>query len=220
MTFQELVQVCKDEYGKDNGEWEARYVRFINRGQREICNYRDWSFLMDMANTVNTVAGTESYTLTETDNKKLISVRISTTGYRKRLYPVQYDDFRDIHPSVDTSTERGTPGYYYTVGRSSTNQMNIKLYPVPDQVYTVEYDYYKVPTDMGDDADVPVIPNAYQDLLIDYVLWKSYQHERDLATAAAYRDQFMQGLREMASDYGQPETTEAQYFNYDGEEVE
>ena len=78
MTFLELTQTCKDDFGKDDGEWVARYRRLLNRGQRHIVNAKEWPFMVDFANTVNTVANTAEYTLTETNIKKLVNVRIST----------------------------------------------------------------------------------------------------------------------------------------------
>lgn len=218
MTFLELIQTCKDDFGKSDGAWVARYKRLLNRGQREIANANDWNMLIDFDNTFNTVAGTENYTLTETNNKKLVNLRISTDGYEKRIPISNYDDFTARYPHVDTASERGTPGEATQFGRSSTYQMQIKLYPVPDAVYAILYDYYKEPTDMSDDADVPFFPAMYHDLLIDYVMWKSYQQIREMNMAQIYQAQFQKGLGRMVGDYRSNGSVEAQMIAYEGQE--
>ena len=220
MTFLELTQTCKDDFGKDDGEWVARYRRLLNRGQRHIVNAKEWPFMVDFANTVNTVANTAEYTLTETNIKKLVNVRISTEDSEKRLYPINYSAFTAAVPHVDTTTETGTPDGYYQTGRSSTYQLKVSLYPVPDAVYGLVYDYYKEPTDMSDDADVPAFPTIYHDLLIDYVMWKSYQHIRDFNSAAIYKAQFDTNLGQMMGDYQLTESSETQVITYAGDEGE
>lgn len=217
MTFLELIQTCKDDFGKSDGEWVARYKRLLNRGQREIANANDWGMLVDFDNTFNTVAGTEGYTLTETNIKKLVNLRISTDGYEQRLEPVNYDVFTAMYPHVDTATERSTPNLYTQNGRSSTYQVQIKLYPVPDATYGIIYDFYKEPTDMSDDADVPFFPAMYHDLLIEYAMWKSYQQVRDGQMAQVFQAQFQNGLRKMIGDYRSNGSVEAQMIDYEGE---
>ena len=78
MTFLELTQTCKDDFGKDDGEWVARYRRLLNRGQRHIVNAKEWPFMVDFANTVNTVANTAVNPLTDKNINKLVNVLIPT----------------------------------------------------------------------------------------------------------------------------------------------
>lgn len=220
MTYIELIQTCKDDFGKDDGEWVARYKRLLNRGQRLIANAKDWPFLIDFDNTFNTVAGTESYTLTETNIKKMLNLRVSTDGFEQRVTPVNYNEFTSIYPHVDTATERACPSIYTPAGRSSTYQLLVKLYPVPDAVYGMVYDFWKEPTDMSADADTPFFPTMYHDILIDYVMWKSYQQIRDMNSASVYKTQFEQNLRTMMGDYQLNESAEAMTISYAGDEVE
>lgn len=220
MTFLELVQTCSDDFGKTNGEWVSRFKRLLNRAQREIATAKHWPFFTDYGNSFNTVAGTEEYTLTETNIRKLLTVRITTSGYEKRLSPVRYDAFRDKYPNVDTTADRGTPDLYYTTGRASTNELKVKLYPVPDAVYAVAYDFYAEPAVMDSDDDVPGIPLLYHDMLIDYAMWKSFLHEKKLELADYWRKRWDERLRTMMGDYQFPETAEALIVNYEGEEVE
>lgn len=219
MNFQNLTQVCVDEFGKDTAQWVGRYKRLLNRANRTVVNAKDWSFMRDFGNTFNTVDGTEQYTLTETNVKKLINLRISTDGYEKRVLPVNQNVFTQMYPDVD-STEKITPDVYYPQGRSSTYQLLINLYPIPDAVYAMKYDFVKEATDMTSDSDTPDFPIAYHDLLVDYVLWKSYQHVRDIRTAQEYQLSFRDGLRQMMGDYQHTESLELFEITYDGDETE
>lgn len=222
MTYQELIQVCKDEYGKDNGEWVARYQRLLNRANRTIVNAKEWPFMVDYSNTFNTTAADDSYTLTETNLKKILAMRVNTDGYEGVIAPAQYQDFVSVEPHVDVSdaSEQGVPHVWYPDGRSATYQLQVRLYPVPDAVYEIGYDFYKNPTEMTNASDVPDTPEPYHDLLIDYVLWKSYQHERDLQTAQVYEAQFYRGLRRMMGDYNSREDAFDAVIRFDGQEVE
>lgn len=220
MTFLELLQTCIDDFGKSEAEWVSRHKRNLNRAMREIAKDRTYPFFVDYSNTFNTVAGTEEYTLVETDIQKLISVRITTSGYEKRLSPVRYDEFRAVHPAVSYATDPGTPALYYTTGRTSTNQLKIKLYPIPNAVVTIEYDYYMSPPVLATDSDLPVLPPLYQDMLIDYAMWKSYEHEREPNMTPYYQKQWQDKLVQLRSDYQYPETAERLNVQYEGEEVE
>ncbi len=220
MNFLELVESCVAESGKDTPAWIDRHKRNLNRALREIAKDRTYPFNIDYSNTFNTVAGTEEYTLTETDNQKLETVRITTDGYQRRLTPVRYDEFRATYPAVTYALNPGTPNLYYTTGRSSTNQLKLKLYPVPNAVYTIEYDYYLAPAALDSDGDVPAMPPLYHDMLIDFALWKGYQYERDTAQTAYYKALWEEKLIQLRSAYQYPETAERLNVQYEGEEVE
>lgn len=187
---------------------------------REIAKDRTYPFFITYSSTFNTVAGTEEYTLTETNNQKLETVRITTDGYRRRLTPVRYDEFRATYPGVTYALNPGTPNLYYTTGRTTTNQLKMKFYPVPNAVYAIEYDYYVAPTAMATDTDVPVLPPLYQDMLIDYAMWKAYEHEREPNMTAYFQQQWQSKLLQLRSDYQYPETAERLNAQYEGEEVE
>lgn len=220
MTFLELKQTCKDDFGKDDAAWMAFFGRQLNRGQRHILNEKEWEFSKDYANTFQTVANTAEYTLSETNIKKILNIRVTTPGYERRLRPVNYSAFIASHPGVNPQQDVGTPSVYYATGRSATYQPKFSMYPVPDTAYDITYDFVAEAPVMSDDADTPAFPTAYHDLLVDYVLWKSYQKVRDMKTAAVYKAQFDDGLDLMRGDYQENETSELQTVDYDGQEVE
>lgn len=201
MTNQEFIQTCAAEYGKNNAEWISRYIRYGNDGLRDIYNYKDWPFAYDLENTFNTVDGTEEYTLTETNIKKLITVRITTVGYESRLRPYPYDDFRSAYPLVSGVVTNSTPTDYYATGRTSTNQIKIKLFPIPDRVYQITYDYYADITEIADNTNDLLLPTeAFQPILVDYVLWKSHSHDREFNSAREYERFFKEGLSSLAGN--------------------
>lgn len=210
MTFQELLQICKDELGDDG---EARFKRYLNQGHRMILNARDWPFMKDMANTFATVASTETYTITETDVKKMLDMRITTAGYEQRIPVVNYDAFRNQYPITTAPVAQGTPSVYYMFGRSTTYQPIIRLFPIPNQVYTIEYDYYKNPPALVNASDTPAFPDPYHELLIDYVKWKEFLFLRE-PIFREHQTNFLQGLQLMKGDYPLNESAEMQIIQY------
>src|SRR2546423_697971 len=65
--------------------------------------------------------------------------------------------------TIDRSTvQSGAPNYYAIDGG------NLHLYPTPNNVFTLELRYWKLPADLVNDSDIPSIPAGYHDLLWYY----------------------------------------------------
>lgn len=143
-----------------------------------------WPF-REVTGTLSTVASTQEYDLSTNfstlDEQNIISVAIQGASSRKLIY-WPYNQLRTPQPDFD---QEGTslPERYYI----KANQ--IGFWPVPDAVYTVSIDYYKVPTELSADADEPIIPVGYREALTQYAL--SMEHDfntdPDLAQKAMNR---------------------------------
>ena len=111
---------------------------------------------------------------------RAISVRLTTADYEKELRYVEYRDLLKRHPDLATA-DTGTPTMWYKFANT------IKVFPEPDIAYTLSLDYYKTPTELSDDADVPEIPSLYEELLVIGAYLRALEHDDDYDEAAVQR---------------------------------
>ena len=111
---------------------------------------------------------------------RAISVRLTTADYEKELRYVEYRDLLKLHPDLATA-DTGTPTMWYKFANT------IKVFPEPDIAYTLSLDYYKTPTELSDDADVPEIPSLYEELLVIGAYLRALEHDDDYDEAAVQR---------------------------------
>lgn len=105
----------------------------------------------------------------------------------KLLYVPQYDLERFLPNNVLTAS--GTPAYYTEFnGLSSTNTKQIQFFPQPQNTQfsgqTFVCHYKKMHTDLEEDTDTQnVLPQQFQDIIIDSTLEKIYAFLSDEKTA-------------------------------------
>jgi hypothetical protein len=143
-----------------------------------------WPF-REATGTITTVAGTQEYTLStefsDIDEQNIQSVAIQGTAEKKLPY-VSFSQLRAQQPDFDLDAQ-GMPELYYVKGGK------IGFYPKPGAAYSVDVDYYKLPTSMDDDNDAPIIPVNYREALVHYALSleHDYNTDPDLAQKAMNR---------------------------------
>jgi hypothetical protein len=167
----------------DHGFGTARYQTYAqdkcNEAQLEIAKKLDIDELSTIQ-TISTVAGT------------------GTTGLSSNFLRLQYvfestnDAAQDVlSPLPDGMTleeldrlRRGKPSHWLLQGQS------ILWYPVPDKVYSIVIRYFKVPTTMVADGDLPEIPLELRPAIVSYAVAMCYRREQDLAAYQAFMGEF------------------------------
>ena len=82
--------------------------------------------------TFSTVAGTDFYTTIPTDIAELDTVSLTVSGDTRPIRPASHDQLERL---VTNTTSRGQPSLYAWYAEK------LRLYPVPDAVYTVTLSY-------------------------------------------------------------------------------
>jgi hypothetical protein len=162
----------------------SRITNFINNAYFNMVRRVDY-YIDESSNDYNTIAGTNLYAL-PTDFARVRSVR--DTSRQQEMYAV---GLRDIDRSIASS---GAPIYY------ALDAANVHLYPTPDQSYPIEVRYWKLPTALVNDTDVPTIPADYHNLLIYSAVAECYRAEDDPATAQQWQALYDKGLAEFSAD--------------------
>lgn len=104
----------------------------------------------------------------DADVKEIVSVRL-ITGYRPALRRIGLDD---IERYQNLSATSGQPLYWYVAPKNSTtSNIVIGLWPVPDDIYSVEIRYNPVAPELVSDEDtIEMMPVDFEPLITAYAL--------------------------------------------------
>lgn len=130
----------------------TRVKEWLNLVYQEIVSRKQWSWLEASA-SFNTVANTYEYAVTSlgSDVDKVASLRIEESPDYLIAVPALSMDA--MFPDPDRST--GQPRYYTIWGA------NIRVFPVPAQVYSIKGKYYKTAPELTSDSSTPLIPAKF-----------------------------------------------------------
>ena len=144
-------------------------AKFINDAKRQIEDAFSWNALGTTI-TVTTVANTSSYSLTGAGQKFQVMDVINTTS----LVGLRNISFVDMNRKLNfapVATE--TPVQYAFDGVDGSYDTQVKLYPIPNGVYTVKFMLTVPQATLASDAtvvkvpDVLVVQNAYARALVE-----------------------------------------------------
>lgn len=173
-TFRQLQDSVLDEISKSDSTTRNRVKGNINRGYHRFVLRELWPF-REVTDTLTTVAGTQEYTLSsefsDIDASNIISVAVQGAPSVKLSY-IPFNQLRLIEPDLDQEGTASPRHYYLKAGK-------IGLWPSPGDAYQISIDYYKVPTELSDDSDEPIIPIAYREALIQFALAKEHDFNTD-----------------------------------------
>jgi hypothetical protein len=175
MNFLQLVQRLRIEAGASGsgpvsvlsqaGEL-ARLVLWVNAAWTDIQNERqDWGWLQSSFSFV-TINAQATYTpvqcgLTDHGAWKDTTFRsyLTATGYSTENYMdmISYDNWRDTYQYGSNRTTYSNP----VVFAIKPADKSICLGPVPTSDYTIIGEYFKAPTELVLDADIPAMPTNY-----------------------------------------------------------
>jgi hypothetical protein len=134
----------------------GRLVDWIADAYEDIQDkHADWSFLRNDF-SFNCVSGTGVYpasTVTDLANWKRDSLRVylTTTDDEQWLEYRSWENFRDIRLMGSSRTQTGRP-----IEFSIKPDKSLIVWPIPDDTYTINGEFYKVAQVMADDTDEPV----------------------------------------------------------------
>lgn len=168
----------------------ARVNQYINDGYSLICR-RVQYYVDEATQDFSTAVGTTNYAL-PTDFARVRELRDTTRGV---IQPV---GLRQI--DATDSAQNGPPVFY------ALDAANVHLWPTPDGVYSLELRYWKMPTPLVQDTDVPNLPLDWHHLLWVYGCWQCYESEDDASMGQYWMNRFNTELAEFSADAKFPST--------------
>lgn len=176
-TLLDIATEVSQNYGDTSDITIAKAKKWVNRALMRISEMGTWSWQKVYDEALNTVAGTETYTLA--DGVKKINAIWIQGSTRRKLRLIEDRRFREIF--TQPTTPQGTPLYYRNYGRDATSgEKKIAIYPVPNAVYALKYDYDREIQMLVDNTDDVRVETGMPAHMIDALI--------ELATAIGYRE--------------------------------
>lgn len=183
-TFGQMIQevswVClKTPYPTSavdnvNSPGLTQVMQFINDAYAEICTEVDWSWRFTDTYSFNTVVGQQIYQMPD-DCQDILDMLIPL--FQQRLRAILYSQWITNYPGKYTNYANTKPWAYIQAPEAVNNGTQIYLFPAADGspsagFYTVNVAYLKRPTLLVNDADVPICPPEFQDLVLNRAIYK------------------------------------------------
>lgn len=157
MQFSEMYGELETHLGSNarlTASSSAKSKEFINRMYLQLArSYRFYE--LDLTDTSkSTVAGTATVAV-PTGTREIISIRDTTNKIKLIKRDIEWYEGQD-----QSSDAQGVPEFYLRYGS------NIVLWPTPDGAYALQIRYLKLPDELSDDADVPVYPEDWHEVIV------------------------------------------------------
>lgn len=127
----------------------------VNDAKRQVEDSWDWQCLRTTFN-VPTVSGTQTYSLTGTQNRATIIDAVNTTNQN---FVTQESQAWGRRYGL-TDSIAGIPTKFTVEGVDSSGDTQIKLYPSPDGIYHVNFTLVQRETDLEAEGDTTNLPSA------------------------------------------------------------
>jgi hypothetical protein len=165
---------------------KARFLAAINRHYRRVASFPGLQHLRDTTTTFPSVAGQAEYQIGSVAKIK----RIWDATNRRLLQPMSMAEYRSISPEAITDNQ-GTPDFWIWESYSGTTtpKFDLYLYQTPSAIVTYTADVTSVLTALSADADIPILPVDFHDLLFLGALVDEYRHMDDSRVNVALAQQ-------------------------------
>lgn len=196
--FAYMVDRVQKRLGDDGDDEDILdYIKIsLNDAERELCNSHKYRFMestatLSLAQNAQVVTGTPVY-------QQILQMFITSPVDRNlsRKY-MDYDEFMDKYANVDAATVPAQPPTYWTTFAGA-----IQFPFRSDQAYTIRLNYIAIPGSMVNDADVPVIPEEFQELLVLGAIMRLMDREDDFQLSSQEMQKYTKMETQMVLRYG------------------
>lgn len=184
---------------RDTGYSSAEITNYINDTQNDVFNEYRLPFMQ----------ATQLYTMTAdesdiTDGNGLpanfvqaVDLTLTTVGREKVLNYMDFSEVDQMYPDPDDTTMHpaNVPNIWYFYAET------IKTYPVPNSGYTLSLRYYKKPTVLAEDADVPELPSEFEELLVTGAAYRVLQVKDNYDQAGVLENKYQELLDKLVVKY-------------------
>jgi hypothetical protein len=166
-----LVRMREPEVSTVNENVLSKLVgKLVNDAKRQVEDAYKWNALLTDI-VIPTVADTAQYTITGSGTRFKISEVHNTTKY-VGVEPIPLKTY-NLWEGSATVPQKGSPNYYCVIGQSASGDAKVKLWPVPDGVYNIDYQLYIPQEALSTDTATltvpkePVVLGAYARALVE-----------------------------------------------------
>lgn len=189
----DMAEQVAENYGDTSDITITKAKKWINRAGIIFSEVGDWRFLNVYGEILSTVVSQELYEVTPSGTNKVnkILTLYSSQPIQRRIQLIEDRQFRRLYPN---NTATGFPYYYREAGRSTTvlDVPIIGLYPIPDSIITLRYDFKRQIPMLINDTDDPRLawgmPQHYCELVIDLATAIGFRELDDSMHGEAYQE--------------------------------
>lgn len=176
MTVAELRELIRARgFEADTATQQLAFLSTVER--RLAARPHRWSWTL-ATGAIALVAGTAAYALpVGTVQVESIRYAIGATAYE-----LEWMDPDEIRSRIANSAGRGGPAAFW----SRTGPTTVTFWPAPDRAGSATVVYRRRPPVLTGDADSPILPEAYQDILVVGACELMAQRERQWESAGAF----------------------------------
>lgn len=144
----EVSSVQDNDYSKQIGD-------LVNSVKDEVEGAWQWNVLRDTI-TVNTIASTFRYVLTDAGTKSILLDAYNDTQ-NCTLEPVNMSYMNRQH--IIGTPVTGAPSQYGINGSDANGDLQVDVYPIPDGVYNLDFNLILKQADLAANSDTPLVPS-------------------------------------------------------------
>lgn len=176
-------------------DWSnAKVLNVINEGIREVASRFRWPFLSASAQ-ISVTAGTQSYALASIASDVQRIAAIIDNDRRVKLQEIEPQFAWKVYGGDAPASNEASA--FYLWGNT------LYLLPTPDANESNAYTmfYYKTPTELSNDTDVPEWSSQFHMMLAEYAIARVWEREEDFQKAQAAQSRFDSRVEQMARHY-------------------
>lgn len=184
---------------KDTSYDSTEIIEYINDTQNDIFNEYRLNF-MEKTQDYTTVANVADITNgigLPTDYLVAIDLLNITNNYNILI------EFMDV-PSLDALFTNPSDTFQLTTTNNTLYWYKyagvINLYPTPTISYNIRLRYYKMPTLLAADADVPALPSSFREILVLGAAYRVLQVKDNYDQAAILQNKYDEILQKLVSN--------------------
>lgn len=191
-TGAELITLIRDRAELDTNHsalTDTVLLRWINQGLNRLSLIADWPWLRATETNSSAIAGTEQLTLPTGWLRTILLTHVDTAEPLGRAHLKM---IRRILPS-----QQGRPQVYAADGS------RVFIRPVPNAAFSFVHDYVRSEPALGSTSASPLLPDAYNQMLIEWVAAKAFQKDRKTDKAQDAKADFFAAVKDARDNINQ-----------------
>ncbi len=181
-----LVEKVKFNVGRSGDPTLDDYViEYVNNAQKKVLNKSNFWFMHTTTTITFNQGDTQQPTPSDFKDEDIVSI------FKDNQWSeLDYVSWEDVRKDMQTLTQ-GQPQQWLI------EQNNLILWPIPDQTYTVQFDYWRFLDDLAIDGDTNLMLTNYPEILESWATAKAFMKLREFEDAKEWMGMFEMQLREL-----------------------
>jgi hypothetical protein len=202
MDFIDLRNAVRDNIGELVEDFwkETDLKRYLNEALYRFSQEERWPWLVSEGSGTLTGGSPDLDLEVGIAATRHINIMLTLDGGRPWV-PKRVDNSKGFELRTMYTQETTYPAWYYVtsvVSDTGVQQATVKFVPTPVSDLDVEYQYFRVPSSMVNDTDVPDLPVEYHQALVHYAAGTAWLKELNGAAKASEQFQQYGGIVEQA----------------------